>query len=103
MTPSSRIERSVVCDEASECLGTCILCLHSYRIQFGGDDFRYSLRRHPAPVDGLGGKESVYALYEGIPSPSMENSCWLNDDPFAKMDYRRKPNVLFIGVPLSSS
>ena len=40
-------------------------------------------------------------LYEGIPSPSTENFCWLNDDPFAKMDDRRKPNVLFIGVPLS--
>ena len=25
----------------------------------------------------------------------------MNDDPFAKMGDRRKPNVLFIGVPLS--
>ena len=25
----------------------------------------------------------------------------MNDDPFAKMDDRRKPNILFIGVPLS--
>ena len=40
-------------------------------------------------------------LYEGIPSPSTENFCWLNDDPFAKMDDRRNPNILFIGVPLS--
>ena len=40
-------------------------------------------------------------LYEGIPSPSAENFCWLNDDPFAKMDDRRNPNILFIGVPLS--
>ena len=41
------------------------------------------------------------ALYEGIPSPSTENFCWLNDDPFAKMEEMRKPMILFIGVPLS--
>ena len=40
-------------------------------------------------------------LYEGIPSPLTENFCWLNDDPFAKMDDRRKPKILFISVPLS--
>ena len=40
-------------------------------------------------------------LYEGIPSPLTENFCWLNDDPFEKMDDKRKPKILFIGVPLS--
>ena len=55
------LEWSVVRDEAPECLGACILRLHARRIQFGGDDFRCSLRRHPAPVDGLGGKEPVGA------------------------------------------
>ena len=40
-------------------------------------------------------------LCEGIPSPSAENICLLNDEPFAKMDDRRKPDILFIGVPLS--
>ena len=40
-------------------------------------------------------------LYEGIPSPSAENFCWLNDGSFAKMDDRRNPNILFIGVLLS--
>ena len=40
-------------------------------------------------------------LGEGIPSPSAENICLLNDEPFAKMDDRRKPDILFIGVPLS--
>ena len=54
-----------------------------------------SATRHlnvPAPAS------SAFML---IGSSSAENFYCLNDDPFAKMDDRRKPNILFIGVPLS--
>ena len=37
--------------------------------------------------------------YEGIPSPSTEYFCWLKEEPLAKMEERRKPKVLFMGVP----
>ena len=39
--------------------------------------------------------------YEGIPSPSTEYFFWLKEEPLAKMDERRKPKVLFMGVPRS--
>ena len=44
------LEWSVVCNDASECLGAVPLCLYAYRIQFSRYNLRFSLRRHLAPA-----------------------------------------------------